>query len=823
MSEDDWVANAEPEPTEPEAPEGGWPWQLQLCQVLDVQKVGYNTNYKVKCKKCGWSPKGMTQVARVEKHYASSRGKKPAGVTHCIMPDLLEEAHPAFMAKIKARVEQAEKRKSSPPQDSSRSTAKKRFKGMQGSTSEAGKLDWALKSPAEKQMKLAEAHKKVSLFFFVHNIPLHCIDVDEFHEMIDAVKEAPSYVPVCRQTLSTSHLADRDAEATAQNDLVLSQSSGFGLVLTGDGYRSKHKKRQYHNHHLLCVSGPIFLGMADTTGEPSRAVDICDEFSEVIGSLPEGVASCIMLGVLDTPSPNVAAWTLLMDKYPRQIWQGCMAHEVSLCMKDIAKLQVSVDQRIVSKSLVIWVNNHPGVFKVFAQKVEQHFSLLKQQAESAADKAKYSSKMCMTLYMPGDTRMLTIFKLFFRLLVLKEPLLAMFSDPEYKLAAQKAMKGYNARTGVPPEKKYRSRGQSFIDPCAETFGGENKPIWESLERWCQATLSIVYLHRMCDTHKPFMHFVYYGCCLVDKQFRLLAEMDDDGGFIKQVQTIFLKRWYRWHTCLHSLCYHANPAYQEHEMSNEEYADCMEVTTKLFGDDSTDILLGLKEFKRASSRHFWTEKEWAKIDDIPMHLWWDTFGAKMQCGQATANGFDTCLFTNAMKRLCSLCGSASSTEQGVAGWSKVGAIEGAKRSRLKVARTNKLVNIGGAAWARKQLTYNKRDDVVRGLADTLAEMVDEAQAHATTFGAAEAADDTRAGDSGALELGEAAAAAPGEDVESSDEIEEFEEFVGDFSGPRTQEIFTQRRSLRCNNKLEASLPRLVNFQGSDAVCRRIAFV
>ena len=57
----------------------------------------------------------------------------------------------------------------------------------------------------------------------------------------------------------------------------------------------------------------------------------------------------------------------------------------------------------------------------------------------------------------------------------------------------------------------------------------------------------------------------------------------------------------------------------------------------------------------------------------------------------------------------------------------------------------------------------------------------------------------------------------------DEIEEFEEFVGDFSGPRTQEIFTKRRSLRCNNKLEASLPRLVNFQGSDAVCRRLAFV
>ena len=68
------------------------------------------------------------------------------------------------------------------------------------------------------------------------------------------------------------------------------------------------------------------------------------------------------------------------------------------------------------------------------------------------------------------------------------------------------------------------------------------------------------------------------------------------------------------------------------------------------------------------------------------------------------------------------------------------------------------------------------------------------------------------------------AAPGGDeatVESDDEFEEFAEFASDFSGPRTQGVFTCRKELRCNKSLENALPRIINFGESDLACRRLA--
>jgi hypothetical protein len=816
---DDW----EEPPAELEPPEAGWPWQLALCRVFECQQTGYSRSFKIQCTKCGWAPAGFTQAARVQTHFGRVlAGGKPGGANKCgVSKDILLEQEPEFMGKIASALDTSIKRKQTA--NESRDSVKKKLKAADSASTESGLLPvgWAMKLPAAKREILAEAHKMVSLYFFVHNVPFHHIDTDEFHNMVQAIKACPTYLPACRATLAGPQMLARDAEATQETEITLADSLEFGLVLTGDGYRSKHKKRQYHNHQLLTVSGPVFLGMADTTGEPGTAQDIFEEFEEVMESLEPEVKIRIMLGVLDTPSPNVAAWTLLMEKFTRQIWQGCMAHEIALCMKDIAKLQVTIDMKLACKSLVIWINNHPAVFKIFAAKVHQHFLALKNQAETAEDKASYSSKMEMRLYMPGDTRMLTVFKMFFRIVVLRDVLVALFTDTEYQLVAQKAMKGYNSRTGVPEIKKYKKKigGINLIDPNAESFGGIDKPIWASLERWCQTNVSLVYLHRMCDTHKPFMHYVYYGCCLVDKQLRMLAAIDEVGGFVKQVQSIFLKRWYRWHTCLHTLCYHANPCYQAHEISTEEWEDCDEACARLFGEDSADIRLGLQSFKRSRCR--WNDSEWKKADVTQGHTWWLTFGNKMKC---TDGSFSVKVFVDAMKRLCSLCGSASSTEQGVSGWSKVGAIETAQRSRLQTSKTNKLVNIGGAAWARKQISYNKTVDVVRDLSETLAEMVDETQGKVV---GPESADDLQSGGLPNIELG----AAPGEGggeagneatSESEDEFEEFAEFASDFSGPRTQGVFTCRKELRCNKSLESALPRIINFRESDLACRRLAF-
>ena len=66
------------------------------------------------------------------------------------------------------------------------------------------------------------------------------------------------------------------------------------------------------------------------------------EFEEVINELEEHVSRNLIFGVTDTPSANRKAWRLLMGKFPRMYWGGCMSHEISLYMGDIAKNDLTI-------------------------------------------------------------------------------------------------------------------------------------------------------------------------------------------------------------------------------------------------------------------------------------------------------------------------------------------------------------------------------------------------------------------------------------------------------------------------------------------------
>ena len=199
-SPDDW----EGAPAELEAPEGGWPWQFALCRVFDCQQVGYSRSFKIQCTKCGWAPAGFTQAARVQTHYARVlTGAKAGGADKCgVSKDMLLEQEPEFMSKIATASDTAMKRKQIVAE--ARDSVKKKLKSSDLASKESGLLPvgWAMKLPADKREILAEAHKMVSLYFFVHNVPFHHIDTDEFHNMVQAIKACPTYLPACRTTLA---------------------------------------------------------------------------------------------------------------------------------------------------------------------------------------------------------------------------------------------------------------------------------------------------------------------------------------------------------------------------------------------------------------------------------------------------------------------------------------------------------------------------------------------------------------------------------------------------------------------------------------------
>ena len=72
--------------------------------------------------------------------------------------------------------------------------------------------------------------------------------------------------------------------------------------------------------------------------------------------------------------------------------------------------------------------------------------------------------------------------------------------------------------------------------------------------WLQANISVVYFHRIVDTHQPSLAMVYYCSCLVDKHLRLMIELDPDAGWLQQMKAKFDSRWARWHRAVHTAAY-----------------------------------------------------------------------------------------------------------------------------------------------------------------------------------------------------------------------------------------------------------------------------
>jgi hypothetical protein len=287
-----------------------------------------------------------------------------------------------------------------------------------------------------------------------------------------------------------------------------------------------------------------------------------------------------------------------MREYPKQFWVGCMSHEISLYMGDVAKLKCTKRLRLMCNKLRNWVMNHADILKVFKEKVVEYYTTKQAETTDTKEKQRYAMRKKMVLYKPGDTRMLSVFKLLFRTFILRDCIIAMFSSSSYKSAAQKAMAAYNSGQKDQGKKFKRASGGKLKDTLAPEFANADSNIWTEIELWLQANVSTVYFHRIVDTHAPSLHMVYYCSCLLDKHLRLLTELDPDAEWLGLMQQKFQKRWERWHRTIHTAAYHANPQFQQHKISDDEETDCRVTFERIWPDDADEIMAGLLQFKRS---------------------------------------------------------------------------------------------------------------------------------------------------------------------------------------------------------------------------------
>lgn len=393
----------------------------------------------------------------------------------------------------------------------------------------------------------------------VCGIPFAVANKPEFREAIRKTRDIPDFHIACAKTMRTSRLIKLNEKANEFKTVRLQAGARFGFAITSDGWR-RVAKRNYHNYILISVEGPIFLSLVEVTGEGGTGEDIHKGFEEQFEKLGRDLTSQVVIGITDTPSANRKAWRLLEASHPKQLWMGCAAHEVSLLLKEWVKSVPEILQLFKEGLRIVkWVNNHAEILKLFRVLVPSHFQ----------DKRKHT----IGLYMPGDTRMATVFAMLHRLQVVFPVLREMAASAAYETASQKALKQWSDRQQagnklVQVDGRYVDRVKSSI---------LESDLLKRIETYIKATKSAIYLLRLVDVdgQSPVLGKFYYCCALVDKHLRLLKE-SGEVAYIDALRSIYMKRWTRWHRPIHTLAYALDPCYQGHSLSAEERADCLKV-------------------------------------------------------------------------------------------------------------------------------------------------------------------------------------------------------------------------------------------------------
>lgn len=477
-------------------------------------------------------------------HYLQKRGEH-IGV-FCVAVTKLQQDHPAFMASLEEKWQTLANKRSlklneteinnkrqkaladadlDDNVDAGRSTISSvsERSGSKPSPSSSlvskskvqNEIPYSFLKPEDKARLRDECQKAWDLVFVVCGVSFRTADHPLFRDAISKTRKLPDFKVACAKTMRTTRLCKLDEEANQYKDLRLRAGAQFGFAIMSDGWRSV-AKRNYHNYILLSVEGAIFLNLVEVTGEGGRGEDVQEGFEEQFEKLKvtevrtnTQVVKHILLGITDTPSANRKAWRMLEASHPKQFWLGCAAHEVSLLFKEWIKKVADIFNLFKEGHRVVkWINNHAEILKLYRLCVPGHFP---------GDKSKHN----IGLYSPGDTRMATVFKMLYRLKVLKDVLTELVAKPEYEAASQKAIKAWSdaqpaGRKLVPSpgSGKYEDKVQLTL---------KDPSFWNQIDVFINSTKSAMYLLRLVDGQTPVLGKFYYCCALVDKHLRVLIK------------------------------------------------------------------------------------------------------------------------------------------------------------------------------------------------------------------------------------------------------------------------------------------------------------
>ncbi|KAL1526985.1 hypothetical protein AB1Y20_015674 [Prymnesium parvum] len=527
------------------APGGGndlkLPFAFKHCSEISSSST---SSWRATCEICGKKVNTTPHKMILYGHYLQK--KKQGMSVQCVSVTVLTRNHPLFVEELEKRWAMLESKRTIRLESEHVQNKRQRALSMASDgqhsfsmfdddsnmsdcpptsdgKSSSSETPYHFLSAAEKVKRRNECQTAWDRAFVMCGIPHVAADNPVFKDAIAKTRSCPDFQLACAKTMRTTHLDKLNTDSNKFKDKRLKAGMQLGFLITSDGWRSV-AKRQYHNYLLISVEGPIFVSLVEVTGESGTGVHIHEGFETQFEKLGSQVTNNILLGVTDTPSSNRKAWRLLEAQHPKQFWVGCATHEVSLLFKEWVKTVPEILKLFnEGHRMVKFVNNHLEILALFRKLVPSHFR----------DKRKH----CISLYMPGDTRMLTVFKMLYRISIVWPVLVDLVGRPSYDTAAQKALKQWSDRQ--PPEKKLVAVDGHYPDKVKHLI--QSTGMLDKIQTFIACTKSVVYLKSLVDGQSPVLGKFYYSCALVDKHLRVLKEAGQ-VPYIDKMRSIFMKRW-----------------------------------------------------------------------------------------------------------------------------------------------------------------------------------------------------------------------------------------------------------------------------------------
>ncbi|CAL1355405.1 unnamed protein product [Linum trigynum] len=207
----------------------------------------------------------------------------------------------------------------------------------------------------------------IGRFFYGCGIPFNVARSPFFYEMVRGLIEgSKGYKPPSSEKLRTNLLDKERSKVDRALTGIRDQWPTFGVFIVSNGW-SNVKNQPLIN--VLAVSGgrAVFLEGIDCSGDEKTGVYIAEILLKAIDQV--GIYNVVQV-LTDNASACKRAGEIIMERHPHIFWSGCLAHTLSLLMKDIASSHYPSLRFIgflykKAKGIVKYIRNHSMVLHIF--------------------------------------------------------------------------------------------------------------------------------------------------------------------------------------------------------------------------------------------------------------------------------------------------------------------------------------------------------------------------------------------------------------------------------------------------------------------------